>query len=146
MFRKYLESYFFAWSIKVDYQTAIKAIKNEREKFFCDTYNHFALQFKELATYELFMFRVSQKKMVNNIFEMIVVKLPETLDLNYATHLVYAFNDQVCYYFTIMANINFGFDLVVFEDEKMYKYSSFKNIADLETNIIKYLEVSRWKL
>lgn len=141
MFRKYLESYFFIWSIKVDYQTTIKSIKQEREKFFCDTYNHFALQFKELATYELFMFRVSQKKLVNNIFEMIVVKLPDSLDLDYAAYLVYVFNDQSCNFFTVMPNINFGFDLMVFEEEKIYKYSSFKNISDLECHIMKYLKL-----
>ncbi len=128
MFNKYLIETFIPWSINVDYKNAVTIINKEKEKYICDMYNHFATSFKELAVYELHMFRVSTSKINTIDSEIISIRLQD--DNYHSIHFVY--NDSQCYYFILDRKL----DLI--ENNKVVGIiqSDLSNIQSIISNYI----------
>lgn len=99
MFEKYLLETFFPWSLKMDLKNTITLLTKEKEKFICDMYNHFANSFKELAVYELHMFRMTFSRINVINCNLITISIPNMYDSIYI-----AYNDNDVYYFLVDNN------------------------------------------
>lgn len=134
MFKKYLLEKFLPWSLKIDYKNSTTMISKEKEKFFCDMFNHFAHDFKDLNTYELHMFRVSFSTINIIGCELITVLLPED-ELYNSLYILY--NDEKCYYFTLNKN-TYNYELVEYENGNVVDNIS-KDLSNLNEVLTNYI-------
>lgn len=134
MFIDYLIESFLPWSLKMDYKNSISLLKKEKEKFMCDMYNHFALNFRDLPTYELHMFRVVLSKI--NILEcdVISITIPENTKFH-SLHIVY--NDNGYNYFVINKGKD-KLDLINHNDKKICGAVAF-DLSNLNMLITSYI-------
>lgn len=129
MFNKYLIERFIPWSLKVERKNTFDLIVKEKEKYFCDMYNHFALSFKDLSIYELHMFRVTSNNIVSLGCDLISVMLLN--DENYhSIHLAYLADK--CYYFIIDRNYSVMFDNKIIDKAE----SNLNNLLNIVTNTV----------
>lgn len=128
MYNKYLIETFIPWSLKVDYKNSIKLLEKEKEKFICDMYNHFASSFKQIASYELHMFRVTTSKINTLGCDLISIKLPD--QTYHSIYIVY--NNDSCNYFIVNRKLELISDGKVID----VLNSDLSNLNSLITNYI----------
>ncbi len=136
MFKSYLIEKFIPWSLKMDCKTSVSLIKKEKEKYICDMYNHFARDFKQLAVYDLHMFRVSFSNILLLNSELISMKLPN--DENYhSIHILY--NETSCNYFVVNKTMSNTLNLYEYTKEVKNVSSLSNDLSNLNDAIIKHL-------
>jgi len=100
--RAYTEQQFLPWILFLDKDDTIRHLKDGKETYLYELYNHIATEFKTLDHYELYMFRITNQKVMSQygVINLIIIKTPEVRNVNESSYLVICYNDvELSYYY-----------------------------------------------
>lgn len=101
--REYIEHQFLPWILFLDKNETIKQIKDRKEGYLLELYNHISKEFMALERYELFMFRTEffTQILPIGLSNIILIKTPEALSSGDSAYLFIVHNDSHLIYYTV---------------------------------------------
>ena len=101
--REYIEHQFLPWILFLDKNETIKQIKDRKEGYLLELYNHISKEFMALERYELFMFRTEFfiQMLPIGLSNIILIKTPEVLSSGDSAYLFIVHNDSHLIYYTV---------------------------------------------
>jgi hypothetical protein len=101
--REYIEHQFLPWILFLDKNETIKQIKDRKEGYLLELYNHISKEFMALERYELFMFRTEffTQMLPIGLSNIILIKTPEVLSSGDSAYLFIVHNDSHLIYYTV---------------------------------------------
>ena len=119
--REYIEHQFLPWILFLDKDDTIKQIKERKEGYVYELYNHISKEFNAIERYELFMFRVQffTQMMPIGMTNIILIKTPEALSIGDSAYLFIVHNDSHLIYYSV--------DLVAPSIYQLKKYHNKKH-------------------
>ena len=101
--REYIEHQFLPWILFLDKNETIKQIKERKEGYLFELYNHISKEFNALERYELFMFRVQffTQMLPIGMSNIILIKTPLALNSGDSAYLFIVYNDSHLIYYSV---------------------------------------------